>query len=81
MTPEDKYALKELFRGFGVFAAASAVFIIILIVLAYFASGDKPINSASFEVVDKYDNRCNVIRYTPNNSARYVYFLDCSSKY
>lgn len=33
-----------------------------------------------FEVVDKYDNRCNVIQYTPDNSARYFYFLDCSSK-
>jgi len=81
MTDEDKYALKEFLRGVGVFVAASAVFIIILIALAYFASGDKPINEASFEVVDKYNNRCNVIRYTPNNSARYVYFLDCSSKY
>jgi hypothetical protein len=30
-----------------------------------------------FAVVDRYDNRCNVIRYTPDNSARYTYFLDC----
>jgi len=80
MTEEDKYALKELLRGVSVFLGASAVFIIILIVLAHFASGGKPLE-ASFEVVDKYDNRCNVIRYTPDNSARYVYFLDCSSKY
>ena len=76
MTEEDKYALKELLRGAGVFAGASAVFILILIVLAYFASGGETLK-ASFEVVDKYDNRCNVIRYTPENSARYVYFLDC----
>jgi len=75
MTPENQYALKEFLRAAGAFLLASAVF------LAYFASGDKPINEASFEVVDKYNNRCNVIRYTPNNSARYVYFLDCSSKY
>jgi hypothetical protein len=81
MTPEeDKYALKELLRGVGVFVGASVVFIFILIALAYFASGDKPLEP-SFEVVDKYDNRCNVIRYAPDNSARYVYFLDCSSKY
>jgi len=75
MTEEDKYALREFLRGVGVFLGASAVFIIILIVLAHFATGGKPLES--FEVVDKYDNRCNVIRYTPNNSARYVYFLDC----
>ena len=30
-----------------------------------------------FAVVDRYDNRCNVIRYTPDNSAKYSYFLNC----
>jgi hypothetical protein len=30
-----------------------------------------------FEVVDRYQNRCDVIQYTPDNSARYSYFLDC----
>ena len=29
-----------------------------------------------FAVVDKYEN-CDVVRYTPDNSARYSYFLDC----
>jgi hypothetical protein len=29
-----------------------------------------------FKVVDKYRG-CNVIRYAPDNSARYSYFLDC----
>ena len=33
-----------------------------------------------FEVVDTY-NGCNVVRYTPDYSAKYAYFLDCSSKY
>jgi hypothetical protein len=33
-----------------------------------------------FAVVDRYNNRCSVIQYTPDNSARYFYFLDCSSK-
>ncbi len=78
MTPEDKYALKELLRGAGVFAGASAVFILILIVLAYFASGDKSLES-SFEVVDKYKG-CEVVRYAPHQAAEYKYFLDCSSK-
>jgi len=76
MTPEDKYALKEFLRGVGVFVAASAVFIIILIALAYFASGDKPINSASFEVVDTYKG-CDVVRYAPHQAATYKYFLYC----
>ena len=29
-----------------------------------------------FEVVDAY-KECDVVRYTPDNSARYSYFLDC----
>ena len=76
MTEEDKYALKEFLRGVGVFLAASAVFIIILIMLAYFASGDKPINEASFEVVDKY-KECDIIRWTQHDLAEYKYFLYC----
>ena len=53
MTEEDKYAFKELLRGFGVFAGACGVIIIVLIVLGYFASGGKPLEP-SFEVVDQY---------------------------
>ena len=29
-----------------------------------------------FAVVDRYKG-CDVIQYTPTNSARYTYFLDC----
>ena len=76
MTEEDKYALKEFLRGVGVFLGASAVFIIILIVLAYITSNGKPINSASFEVVDKY-KECDVVRYAPHQVAEYKYFLYC----
>ena len=75
MTEEDKYALKELFRGFGVFAGASAVFILILIVLAYFASGGEHLKP-SFEVVDEYKG-CEVVRYAPHQVAEYKYFLYC----
>jgi hypothetical protein len=76
MTEEDKYALKEFLRGVSVFLGASAVFIIILIMLAYFASGDKPINESSFEVVDKY-KECDIVRYAPHQVAEYKYFLYC----
>ena len=76
MTEEDKYALKEFLRGVGVFLGASAVFIIILIVLAYITSNGKPINSASFEVVDTYKG-CDVVRYAPHQAATYKYFLYC----
>ena len=75
MTEEDKYALKELIRGFGVFASASAVFIVIILVLAYFSSGGEP-SKPSFEVVDKY-KECDVVRYAPHQVAEYKYFLYC----
>ena len=75
MTEEDKYALKEFLRGVGVFLGASAVFILILIVLAYFTSGGKPLEP-SFEVVDKY-KECDVVRYAPHQVAEYKYFLYC----
>ena len=78
MTEEDKYALKEFLCGVGVFAGASAVFIIILIVLAHFASGGKPLEP-SFEVVDTYKG-CDVVRYAPHQAAEYKYFLHCENK-
>ena len=32
-----------------------------------------------FEVVDVYKG-CDVVQYTPDNSARYSYFLDCGNQ-
>ena len=55
----------EFLRGFGVFASASAVFIVIMLVLAYFSSGGEPLKS-SFEVVDKY-KECDIVRYECSN--------------
>ena len=40
----------------------------------------KPVEpDQKFEVVDNYKG-CEVVRYTPDNSAVYSYFLDCSNK-
>jgi hypothetical protein len=40
----------------------------------------KPVEpDQKFEVVDNYKG-CEVVRYTPDNSARYTYFLDCKDK-
>jgi hypothetical protein len=75
MTEEDKYALKELFRGFGVFAACAVILITILIALAYSTTGGEPL-SPSFEVVDKY-KECDIVRYAPHQVAEYKYFLYC----
>ena len=75
MTEEDKYALKEFMRGAGVFAATAAILLAVLITLAYFASGNEPLEP-SFEVVDKY-KECDVVRYAPHQAAEYKYFLHC----
>jgi hypothetical protein len=77
ISDEDKYALKEFLRGFGVFLGASAVFILILLVLSYFASGGEPLKP-SFEVVDTYKG-CDVVRYAPHQVAEYKYFLYCEN--
>ena len=41
-----------------------------------FTSVDTPINESSFEVVDKY-KECDVVRYAPQQTATYKYFLYC----
>ena len=79
MTEEDKYAFKELLRGFGAFAGACGVFIIILIVLAHFATGGTDVRnptSSNAEVVGKY-RECDIIQWTQHNLAEYKYFLYC----
>jgi len=72
MTEDDKTAFKE-FRN-GVALTLGVVGIAMLIIVAL--SNNTPINEASFEVVDKY-KECDVVRYTPQQTATYKYFLYC----
>jgi hypothetical protein len=72
MTEDDKTAFKE-FRN-GVALTLGVVGIAILIIVAL--SNNTPINEASFEVVDNY-KECDVVRYTPQQTATYKYFLYC----
>jgi hypothetical protein len=62
------------------------IFVIVVSVLLYAYivynsenwQGSQPSSpDQKFEVVDRYDNRCDVVQYTPTNAARYTYFLDC----
>jgi len=70
MTPREMFW--EFAKGFS---TATVVFGILLLILGILASSDeKPVEK--FEIVDEY-NGCNIVRYTPDNSARYAYFLDC----
>lgn len=76
MTEEDKYALKELLQGAGIVVGVLAAFTIVMFALAQISTGGKPINEASFEVVDKY-KECDVVQYAPHQVAEYKYFLYC----
>ena len=35
---------------------------------------------SNFAVVDRYEDRCDVIQWTDNQMATYKYFLDCKDK-
>jgi hypothetical protein len=78
MTPEDKYALREVLQGAGIVVGAFAAFTIVMIVLAQVSTGGEPLKS-SFEVVDQYKG-CDVVRYAPHQAAEYKYFLHCENK-
>jgi len=42
----------------------------------------KPVEAvptSNFTVIEKYKG-CDVVRYTPDQSARYTYFLDCKNE-
>ena len=73
MTQEDKVALKEFLIGAAVAIGITAVFLVLIFASGIISFGD---TEQKFEVVDTY-NGCNVVRYTPDYSARYAYFLDC----
>ena len=77
MTPEDKYALREILQGAGIVVGCFSAFILVMIVLAQITTNGEPLKS-SFEVVDQYKG-CDVVRYAPHQVAEYKYFLYCEN--
>ena len=59
-------------------AASTLFFVVLMGVLSLFVDGGNKESSSSekFRVVDKY-GPCDVVRYAPDGSAKYAYFLDC----
>jgi hypothetical protein len=64
-----------MIKGPFIFTAIVSIFL-----LAFLMNGGLEVQPSppdqKFAVVDTYKD-CEVVRYTPDNSARYTYFLDC----
>jgi hypothetical protein len=65
-----------MIKGPFIFTVVVSVFL-----LAFLMNGGLEMQPSppdqKFAVVDRYDNRCDVVQYSPSNAARYTYFLDC----
>ena len=73
MTEDDKAALKEFRNGVAV---TLGIVGIAMLIIGALSMNDTPIDESSFEVVDKY-KECDVVRYAPQQTATYKYFLYC----
>ena len=73
MTEDDKVAFKEFRNGV---ALTLGVVGIAMLIIGALSMNDTPIDESSFEVVDKY-KECDVVRYAPQQTATYKYFLYC----
>jgi hypothetical protein len=62
------------FRNGVAFSIAITAFA--FVVIAVITGNNTPINESSFEVVDQY-KECDVVRYAPQQTATYKYFLYC----
>ena len=63
-------------KGIIIFFVGLSVLALILNGAANWVESKPSPPERKFEVVDTY-NGCNVVKYTPDYSARYAYFLDC----
>ena len=74
MTQDDKAAFKEFRNGVAFAIAIVGIGVLVVSMLSNHTPTDQP----SFEVVDKY-NECDVVRYAPQQTATYKYFLYCEN--
>ena len=64
-------------RGFVIFFVGLGVLAFLMNGAANWLEMQPTPQNEKFKVVDRYDNRCDVVQYLPTNAARYYYFLDC----
>jgi len=82
MTTDDKQFLKDFLSGVMLGVGTLGVVGLLAIILngaANWLDMQPSLPDQKFEVVDTYKG-CDVVRYTPDQSARYTYFLDCKNK-
>lgn len=76
MTNDDKEFLKEFLRGF---VFVGGVVGVIFLLLVFIGTKIQTPSTERVEVVDKYGD-CDIIRYLPEMSGKYFYFLDCPTQ-
>ena len=77
MTEDDKFALKEFFRGVAFTVGLVSVAMLGIVMLS--GGEDVAVKKSSAEVVDTYKG-CDIIRWNHHQLAEYKYFLYCGEK-
>ena len=77
MTNEDKVALREFLKSFGVTSAILGGVCLFFILIISLTSGEETFKPTKPEVVDTYEN-CDIIRWSTSQMAEYKYFLKCN---
>jgi hypothetical protein len=83
MTTDDKQFLKDFLSGVMLGVGTLGVVGLLAIILngaANWLESQPSPPDQKFEVVDRYQDRCDVVRYTDSSMATYKYFLDCKDK-
>lgn len=77
MTEDDKFALKEFFRGVAFTIGIVGVGIIAIAILS--GGEDETLMKPHAEVVDTYKG-CDIVRWSTSKMAEYKYFLHCENQ-
>lgn len=75
MKTSDRKALINFLVGTGVVLSSLFIFILVFIILV-FLFGGVSLPDKKFTVVDSYKG-CDIVRYAPDGSGKFHYFLDC----
>ena len=76
MTEDDKFVMKEFFRGVAV---TIGFFGVVIIGIAILSGGEgETLMKSHAEVVDTYKG-CDIVRWYTSKMAEYKYFLHCKN--